>query len=138
LRYLRLPPMGLFLAFILCGCVHKMAAGKYQVADQEYSSQNYNMQRTFGTDGGFEESHVLDRCLLLEMSGKWVQKGGTLSLSYRRMRNRRSCRDSLPEWGADSTRLTIPVRNVDGMSFESLLAASGGRPEKWLKWIRLD
>lgn len=138
MRYLRLLALGFFLVIVQCSRVQKLAAGKYQVADQEYSSQNYNMQRTLGSDGGFEEKHVLDRCLLVEMSGKWEQKGGTLHLSYQKMRNRPSCRDSLPEWGVDSTKLTIPVRNVDGMSFESLLAASEGRPEKWIKWIKLD
>lgn len=136
MRYLWLAALALFL--VQCGRVQKLAAGKYQVADQEYSSQNYNMQRTFAASGGFEERHILDRCLLIEMSGAWEQSGGTLKLAYSRMHNRASCRDSLPQWSADSTKLTIPVRNVDERSFESLLAASDGRPEKWIKWIKLD
>jgi hypothetical protein len=136
LRYLLLLVLSFFL--IQCGRVQKLVAGKYQVADDEYSSQNYNMQRTFGSSGAFEETHVLDRCLLVEMSGDWKQNGGSLSLAYRKMHTRANCKDSLPAWAADSSHLTIPIRNVDKNSFESLLAASDGHAEKWLKWVKLD
>jgi hypothetical protein len=44
----------------------------------------------------------------------------------------------LPDWAKDSTSLKIPVRSVEETGFESLLAASDGRPEKWLRWIRLE
>ena len=48
------------------------------------------------------------------------------------------CRDSLPGFGVDSSELKIPVRNVGKREFESLLAASDGKPEKWLKWIKVE
>ena len=136
MRYLML-----FLLCLLtthCGRVNKLAAGKYEVADQEYSSQNYNMQRQFAPSGEFQEKHVVDRCLLMEMSGHWRQEGGTLTLLYDRMRNRSNCQDSLPAWGNDSAKLEIPLRNVDASSYESMLAASEGRPEKWIKWLKMD
>lgn len=126
------------LAFVACGRVHPVAAGKYQVADREYSSQNYVMERAFTADSAFQERHIVDHCLLMEMGGHWTQKGGTMTLDYDRLRNRKSCRDSLPAWDKDSLRLTIPVRNVEATSYESLLAASDGKPEKWIKWLRQD
>ena len=121
-----------------CGRVGKLTTGKYAVADQEYSSQNYNMERRFDAAGSFQEKHVVDRCLLMEMAGRWKQEGGTLTLSYARMRTRPSCQDSLPAWGSDSAQLKIPVRNVDASSYEALLAASDGRPEKWIRWLKTE
>jgi hypothetical protein len=126
------------MALIQCHRIGKLGAGKYDVSDQEYSSQNYLMERKFSTQGGFEEKHVVDHCLLMEMSGNWIQKGGTLTLRYDQMRNRSTCHDSLPGWSRDSAQLEIPVRNVDGGSFESLLAASDGKPSKWIKWMKVE
>jgi hypothetical protein len=121
-----------------CGRVGKLDAGKYEVADQEYSSQNYVLERRFGTAGTFEERHVLDRCLMMEMKGAWAQEGGELTLRYAEMRNRATCRDSLPAFARDSAELRIPVRNVEGGSFESFLAASDGKPDKWIRWLKVD
>lgn len=126
------------LPLLQCGRTPKLGTGSYAVADQEYSSQNYAMLRHFQSSGTFEEKHELDHCLLMEMTGKWEQEGGTLKLRYDRMRNRASCHDSLPEWARDTSALEIPVRNVEGKSFESLLAASDGKPEKWLKWLKTE
>jgi hypothetical protein len=126
------------LALVQCGRIGKLGAGKYAVADREYSSQNYSMERQFDAQGGFTEQHVVDHCLLLEMTGKWVQKGGTLLLTYDHTRNRASCHDSLPAFAQDSAQLKIPVRNVDPTSYESLLAASDGKPEKWIKWFKTE
>lgn len=121
-----------------CGRVGKLGSGKYAVADQEYSSQNYSMERQFLAQGTFEEKHVVDHCLLMEMTGKWIQDGGTLTLTYEQIRNRANCHDSLPAWGRDSSQLKIPVRNVDATSYESLLAASNGKPDKWIKWLKTE
>jgi hypothetical protein len=126
------------LTLIQCGRTGKLGAGKYEVADQEFSSQNYSIQRQFGGDGGFEERHVLDHCLVMEMTGKWVQDGRKLALHYAQMRNRATCHDSLPGWGVDTSRLEIPIRNVVGDSYEALLAASDGKPEKWIKWLKTE
>lgn len=134
-RLLLLP---LCLAMTHCGRVGKLDAGKYEVADQEYSSQNYVLERRFEPAGTFEERHLLDRCLLMEMKGAWVQEGGELTLRYSQMRNRGTCRDSLPAFGRDSAELKIPVRNVESGSFESFLAASDGKPDKWIKWMKID
>lgn len=134
-RLLLLP---LALALVQCDRVGTLSTGKYAVADQEYSSQNYVMERIFQGGGGFTEAHHINRCLLMEMSGTWTQEGGELTLQYARMRNRESCRDSLAAWSADSAKLEIPVRNVDGRSFESFLAASEGKPDKWIKWLKAD
>ena len=134
----RLLILPLFLLLTDCGRVGKLTNGKYEVSDQEYSSQNYSLQRLFDAQGGFEEKHVLDRCLVMEMKGKWIQKGGQLSLHYDQMRNRGSCRDSLAGWAKDSADLKIPVRNVEGGSFESFLAASDGKPEKWIRWLKTE
>ena len=130
----------LSLSFFLlrCGRVGNLGEGKYEVADQEYSSQNYIMQRQFLAGGAFQEQHVVDRCLLMEMAGRWEQKGGTLKLHYDLIRNRTSCHDSLPDFGRDSSELKIPLRNVGRGDFESLLAASDGKPEKWIKWLKVD
>ncbi|MDB5049457.1 MAG: hypothetical protein JWO30_2528 [Fibrobacteres bacterium] len=130
--------VALCLALIQCGRTGKLGSGKYAVADQEYSSQNYSMERLFLAQGGFEEKHIVDHCLLMEMTGNWVQKGGTLTLTYGQIRNRASCHDSLPSWSRDSSELKIPVRNVEGTSYESLLAASDGKPEKWIKWLKTE
>jgi hypothetical protein len=116
----------------------KLDAGKYDIADQEFSSQNYAMERIFSLQGSFEESHVVDHCLLMAMTGKWVQESGTLKLKYDRIRNRPSCHDSLPEWAIDSSELKIPIRNITPRSYEALLAASDGKPEKWVVWNRID
>ncbi|HKP94238.1 MAG TPA: hypothetical protein VJ385_00645 [Fibrobacteria bacterium] len=126
------------LLFLQCGRTGKLGAGKYEVADQEYSSQNYSMRRQFMDQGGFEEKHVVDHCLLMEMTGKWAQEGGTLTLKYDQIRNRATCHDSLPPWSRDSSELEIPVRNVAGDGYESLLAASDGKPEKWIKWLKTE
>jgi len=130
--------LALSLSFVQCGRTGKLDAGKYEVADQEYSSQNYSMRRKFTPQGGFEEQHVVDHCLLMEMTGIWIQKGGTLTLSYAQGRNRASCHDSLPAWSVDTSKLSIPIRNVEGTSYESLLAASDGKPEKWIKWLKTE
>jgi hypothetical protein len=137
LRYLRLVPAAA-LALLACGRVGKLGAGTYAVADQEYSSQNYGMERILRAGGTFEERHVVDHCLLLEMSGNWEQDGGRLKLAYARSRNRAHCRDSLPAWTADSSRLEIPIRNVEGTGYEALLAASDGKPEKWIRWMKTE
>lgn len=126
------------LALTHCGRTGKVGSGQYEVADQEYSSQNYSMRRHLESQGGFQEKHVVDHCLLMEMTGKWEQEGGKLNLHYAQMRNRASCRDSLPAWSVDTSSLTIPIRNVDGTSYEALLAASGDKPEKWIKWHKTE
>ncbi|MDB5106071.1 MAG: hypothetical protein JWP91_3760 [Fibrobacteres bacterium] len=133
----RLSLLILSLFLIHCGRTGKLGSGKYEVADQEYSSQNYSMARHF-TPEGFEEKHVVDHCLLMEMSGKWAQDGSTLELSYGKIRNRATCHDSLSAWAVDTSKLTIPIRNVEGTSYESLLAASDGKPEKWIKWLKTE
>lgn len=124
------------LACIGCGRTGRLTSGSYAVADQEYSSQNYSLERKLEAAGSFAEKHTVDHCLLMEMTGTWQQESGSLRLKYGRIRNRRNCRDSLSEWSADSTELRIPVRNVEADAYESLLAASGGKPEKWIKWIK--
>ena len=134
-RFLLIP---LCLALAQCGRVGKLGIGHYAVADQEYSSQNYSMERQYRAEGRFTEKHVVDHCLLMEMTGKWAQDGGTLTLKYDQIRNRRTCHDSLPGWSQDSSQLKIPVRNVAGDSYESLLAASDGKPEKWIKWLKTE
>jgi hypothetical protein len=126
------------LAMTHCGRTGKLGSGQYEVADQEYSSQNYSMRRHLASEGGFEEKHVVDHCLLMEMTGSWVQEGGKLNLQYARMRNRPTCHDSLTAWSVDTSRLAIPIRNVEGTSYEALLAASGGKPEKWIKWLKTE
>ncbi|MEO6095355.1 MAG: hypothetical protein ABIW76_06665 [Fibrobacteria bacterium] len=130
--------LGLPLFLIQCGRTGKVGSGRYEVADQEYSSQNYSMQRQLTAQGGFEEKHVVDHCLLMEMTGKWLQKGGILTLRYDQIRNRATCHDSLGAWAVDTSQLTVPIRNVEGTSYESLLAASGDRPEKWIKWLKTE
>ncbi len=119
-----------------CQRTGKLNPGKYDVSDQEYSSQNYAMERHYEASGKFAEKHIVDHCLLMEMEGNWKQDGGKLVLKYEQMRNRQNCHDSLPNWGKDSAELNIPVRNMEEKSYESLLAASDGKPEKWLKWIK--
>lgn len=133
-------PFLLFICLLVlhCGRPTKLGSGKYEVADQEYSSQNYSMQRQFTPQGGFDEKHVVDHCLLMEMKGNWIQDGGTLTLKYVEMRNRATCRDSLPGWGVDTSELKIPIRNVDVSGYESLLAAGNGKPEKWIKWMKTE
>jgi hypothetical protein len=121
-----------------CGRVGRLEAGKYEVADQEYSSQNYVMERKLEPSGAFEEKHTLDHCLLMEMRGTWNQEGGRLTLSYAEMRNRGTCRDSLPAFAKDSAKLEIPLRNVEDGSFESYLAAADGKPDKWIKWLKVN
>ena len=128
----------LCLTLIQCGRIGKLGSGKYAVADQEYSSQNYSMERVLRAGGEFTEQHLVDHCLLMEMTGKWKQDGGTLTLNYDQIRNRPNCHDSLTAWGKDSSALKIPVRNVDANSYESLLAASGGKPDKWIKWLKTE
>lgn len=137
---LNLLSLSLPISLVLIGChrIGKLGAGKYDVSDQEYSSQNYLMEREFTSQGAFEEKHVIDHCLLMQMSGKWVQDGGTLTLKYDQMRNRPTCHDSLPGWAKDSAELKIPVRHVEGNSFESFLAASDGKPSKWILWNKMD
>jgi hypothetical protein len=136
LKYLLILPLGLLL--IHCGRVGKLDSGKYEVADQEYSSQNYTMRRLFQPEGRFQEQHVVDRCLLMEMNGHWLQDGKTLILTYAQVRNRPSCRDSLPDFARDSSQLKIPVRKVESGAFESLLAAADGKPEKWIRWNKVE
>lgn len=136
MKRLLLLPLCLLLTH--CGRVGKLDSGRYEVADQEYSSQNYTLERRFEPAGAFEERHLLDRCLMMEMKGEWVQEGGELTLRYSRTRNRGSCRDSLPAFAADSAVLRIPIRNVEGRSFESFLAAGDGKPEKWIKWLKSE
>jgi hypothetical protein len=138
LRYLRLIPFASALALLACGRIGKLGAGTYAVADQEYSSQNYGMERTLGPAGAFEERHVVDHCLLLELSGTWIQDGGKLRLSYARSRDRANCRDSLPPWSVDTSKLEIPIRKVEGTGYEALLAASDGKPEKWIRWMKTE
>lgn len=129
-------PLAAAFLLVHCGRTGKVGAGTYAVADQEYSSQNYRMERELGPEGSFAERHVVDQCLLLELSGTWNQDGDRLKLSYARSRSRRNCRDSLPAWSVDTSRLEIPVRNVEKAGYEALLAAAGGRPEKWIRWLR--
>lgn len=136
-RYL-IAALLLGLAVTHCGRTQKLGSGQYAVADQEYSSQNYSMRRHLASQGGFEEKHEVDHCLLMEMTGTWMQEGGKLNLQYARMRNRPTCRDSLAAWTVDTSRLAIPIRNVDGTSYEALLAASDGKPEKWIKWLKTE
>jgi hypothetical protein len=134
--FLSLP---LAMGLIQCGeKIGKLEPGTYDVSDQEYSSQNYLMERLFTSEGSFEEKHMVDHCLLMEMHGKWQQAKGDLTLTYDQSRNRPTCHDSLPEWAKDSAQLHIPIRNIDSRSFESLLAASDGKPEKWLKWNKMN
>lgn len=132
----RLTLLSLCLLLVHCGRVGKVSNGQYEVADQEYSSQNYVLERHFDSQGGFQERHLLDRCLMMEMKGRWVQEGGKLNLTYTEMRSRGTCRDSLPAFSRDSAELVIPVRNVDAEGFESFLAASEGKPDKWIKWLK--
>ena len=138
LRYLRLVPLAAALALVHCGRTGKLGTGSYAVADQEYSSQNYSMERNLAAGGAFEERHVVDHCLLLELSGTWAQDGDRLRLSYARSRNRPSCHDSLPAWSVDTSRLEIPIRNVENTGYEALLAASDGKPEKWIRWMKTE
>jgi hypothetical protein len=138
LRYLRLIPLASAVAIVACGRIGKLGAGTYAVADQEYSSQNYGMERVFLPAGTFEERHVVDHCLLLELSGSWVQDGGKLRLSYARSRDRANCHDSLPAWSVDTVKLEIPIRKVEGTGYEALLAASDGKPEKWIRWMKTE
>lgn len=138
MRYLRLIPLAGVLALVHCGRVGKLGAGTYAVADQEYSSQNYGMERKLAPEGTFFERHEIDHCLLLEMSGTWVQDGARLKLRYARARNRSTCHDSLPAWSVDTTKLEIPIRNVAGTGYQALLAASGGKPEKWISWMKTE
>jgi hypothetical protein len=126
------------LLLLHCGRVGRVESGKYEVADQEYSSQNYVMERLFDPKGAFQEKHILDRCLMMEMRGSWMQEGGRLTLSYAEMRNRASCRDSLGAFAKDSAELEIPVRNVEDRGFESYLAASEGKPDKWIRWLKVE
>ncbi len=126
------------LALVECGRTGKVASGTYQVSDQEYGSQNYAMERKLAPQGGFQEQHVVDHCLLMEMNGTWLQEGGALKLSYAQIRNRQSCHDSLPEWSTDTTKLSIPIRNVEGTGYEALLAATDTKPEKWIKWLKTE
>lgn len=136
---LRYPSLLLLcLPLVQCGRAAKLGDGTYAVADQEYSRENYAMLRSFQSSGTFAEKHEVNHCLLMEMTGNWEQKGGTLKLRYDRTRNRKNCRDSLPAWSQDSSALEIPVRNIDGKSFETLLAASDGKPEKWLTWLKTE
>lgn len=138
MKRISLISLPLALLLIQCGRTGKVGSGTYEVADQEYSSQNYSMQRKLAPQGGFEEKHVLDHCLVMEMTGNWVQDGGSLKLSYAQARNRATCHDSLPAWSTDTAKLTIPIRNVEGTGYEALLAASDGKPEKWIKWLKTE
>jgi hypothetical protein len=131
-----LVPLG--MALLHCERVGRLDGGRYAVADREYSEQDYVIERSLGTGGRFEERHLVERCLLMEMTGAWIQDGGRLELRYDRSRLRESCRDSLPAWTADSSRLEIPIRNVESGGYESLLAAAEGKPEKWIRWNRQD
>jgi hypothetical protein len=135
---LRFVPIFCVLSLTGCGRVGKLGAGTYAVADQEYSSQNYAMERRFQAAGTFEERHVVDHCLLLELSGTWAQDGRRLNLAYARARNRPTCRDSLPAWSVDTAKLVIPIRNVEATGYEALLAASDGKPEKWIRWMKTE
>lgn len=134
----RLMLLPICLALSHCGRVGKLDAGRYSVADQEYSSQDYVLERRFEAGGGFSEKHLVERCLLMEMKGEWIQDGGELTLRYAEIRNRETCRDSLPAFARDSAELRIPVRNVGSDGFESFLAASDGKPDKWIRWLRVD
>jgi hypothetical protein len=138
LRYLRIISLASLFAMLGCGRIGKIGAGTYSVADQEYTSQNYAMERSFLPTGTFEERHVVDHCLRLELSGRWLQDGGRLQLSYDRSHSRANCHDSLPAWAVDTSKLEIPIRKVAGTGYEALLAASDGKPEKWIQWIRTD
>jgi hypothetical protein len=121
-----------------CERTGKLGGGRYAVADREYSEQDYVIERSLETGGRFEEKHFVDRCLLMEMAGGWMQEGARLELRYDRSRMRESCRDSLPAWASDTSRLEIPIRKVEIGGYESLLAASDGKPEKWIRWNRQD
>lgn len=138
MRYLRYMPLAGILLLADCGRVGKLGAGTYDVADQEYTSQNYGMERKLMPEGTFEERHVVDHCLLLELSGTWKQDGGRLKLNYARSRNRPTCHDSLPGWSVDTAKLAIPIRNVEATGYEALLAASDGKPEKWIRWMKTE
>ncbi len=137
----RLAAFGVIGACILLAACQKtgtLGTGRYAVADAEYSSQNYSMEREYHSDGRFAERHIIDHCLLMEMKGKWIQAGANLTLTYAQSRNRPTCHDSLPVWANDSAQLHIPLRNIQGTAYESLLAASDGKPEKWIKWYKAD
>lgn len=138
IRNIRLAPLALALLLTHCGRTGKVGTGTYMIADQEYSSQNYVMQRKLAPGGTFQETHEIDRCLLMEMTGTWKQDGGDLNLAYAQARNRANCRDSMPAWSVDTARLVIPIRNVAGDGYEALLAASGDKPEKWIKWLKTE
>lgn len=126
------------LALVHCSRTGKVVSGTYEIADQEYSSQNYVMLRKLESQGGFEERHILNRCLRMEMTGKWEQKGGNMVLNYAQARNRDNCSDSMPAWSVDTSRLSIPIRNVEGMGYEALLAATDTKSEKWIKWMKTE
>lgn len=127
-----------FLTTLGVGCQSEkaLATGQYAVADAEYSQDNYDLRRDFRGDGTFTEAHSLSNCLLMEMRGQWEQKGDELRLQYTESRQRTSCKVELPGFAPDSARLVIPIRHVEDKSFESFLTASGGKPEKWLRWNR--
>jgi hypothetical protein len=130
--------LGITAVFGIFACSHEknLEAGRYAVADSEYSQDNYDLRRDFRGDGTFSEAHSLSNCLMMEMEGHWIQENNQLQLNYSTSRQRTSCKQDLPEFKADSAHLTIPIRHVEGESFESFLTASGGKPEKWLRWNR--
>ena len=128
----------LALVLVQCSRTGKVVSGTYEIADQEYSSQNYVMLRKLKSQGEFEERHILNRCLRMEMTGKWEQVGGTIVLDYTQARNRDNCSDPMPAWSVDTSRLSIPIRNVEGTGYEALLAATDTQSEKWIKWMRTE
>lgn len=54
------------------------------------------------------------------------------------IRSRESCRDSLRGRSADSAQPEIPIRNVKARTWEPPPAASEGKPEKRIQWVRVD
>jgi hypothetical protein len=130
--------LGIVTVLGLLGCSSEkmLEAGRYAVADAEYSQDNYDLRREFRGDGTFSEAHTLTNCLMMEMQGRWVQDGDQLHLTYLSSRQRTTCKQDLSEFKSDSAALQIPIRHVETESFESFLTASGGKPEKWLRWNR--
>jgi len=132
--------LGILFFLFLTGCekINLLKPGKYMVLDQEYSSQNYQMERVFNSQGTFIESHTIDHCLLMEMTGTWKQEKENLMLTYAESQNRANCHDSLPALKKDSSDLKIPLRNIQVTGFESFLTASGGKAAKWIQWNKMD
>lgn len=128
------------IGMCLVGCQREknLVAGRYAVSDAEYSRDLYELRRDFRNDATFTEAHSLNHCLMMEMQGRWEQRNAELHLAYSALRQRANCRQDLPDFAADTAALTIPIRHVGTDGFESFMTASGGKPEKWLQWVRAE